>query len=193
MHAWLQHNFHKYLPYWWQMFPRANAECALAVSLNSLSSHLPSLLPASSLSGTSHLKQSSGNNCHKQKKQQKNLFIWLEQQSKWIHATMGSEGNDGSEWNFDIHTKEWNQFERKTYLSILCFFFAPLMFFRWWKKKNMALTLLGIQAAHPVDNYRLVLHWHYQDQCKQFPNYVWRDKNTELKVCRVQTHKPIHA
>lgn len=53
------------------MFPRAATEWALAVGLNSLSSHLPSLLPASSLTVTSHSKQSSGNNCHKQKKKGK--------------------------------------------------------------------------------------------------------------------------
>lgn len=126
MHVWLQHNFHKYQPYWWQMFPRANAECALAVGLNSLSSHLPSLLPASSLSGTSHLKQSSGNNCHKQKK-----TVYLVGTAVQMNSRYHGEWGEWRQW-----MKLWYSYKRmksiwtKTYLSFLCLCLASLMFFR---------------------------------------------------------------
>lgn len=157
------------------MFLRAATECTLVVGLNSLSSHVSSLLPASSLTVESHSKQSSGNNCHKQK----NLFIWSEQQSQWIHATMGSEGKNGKEWNLDIHTKEWNQFEQNTSPFSLRLF----SFFDALGKNNGSCTFECTGSTRClVDNYRLAWRWHYQYLGKLFPNYARRDRNLVLHL-----------
>lgn len=163
------------------MFPRAATECALVVGLNSLSSHLPSLLPASSLTVKSHWKQSSGNNCHKQnKKKQKNLFIWSEQQSQWIRATMGSEEKKQE------RMKPWYSYKRMK--SIWTKYISPFSlilfsFFDALGKNNGSCTseFTG-RAPCLVDNYRLAWHWHYQYLGKLFPNYVRRDRKLVLDL-----------
>lgn len=161
------------------MLPRATTECALVVGLKFplSTSPPPSRLPPHWQS--SHIWNNPLAIIAINKK---NLFIWSEQQSQWIHATMGSEGKNGKEWNLDIHTKEWNQFEPNTYLPFLSLCLASLML---WVK-IMVPALLSVQAAPClVDNYRLAWHWHYQYLGKLFPNYAGRDRNLVLHLlCR---------
>lgn len=161
------------------MIPRAATERTLVVGLNSLSSHLPSLLPASSLTVESHSKQSSGNNCHKQKKPVYLVGTAVPMNARY-HGEWGEKRERMKPWYSDKRMKSiWTKYISPFSLPLFSFFDAL--------GKNNGSCTFECTGSTPclVDNYRLAWHWHYQYLGKLFPNYVRRDRNLVLHLlCR---------
>lgn len=148
----------------------------MVVGLNSLSSHLPSLLPASSLTFESHLKQSSGNNCHKQKKTVYLVGTAVPMNTRY-HGEWGEKRERMNPWYSYKRMKSiWTKYISPFSLPLFSLFEAL-------GKNNGSCTFeCNSSTSCLVDNYRLAWHWHYQYQGKLFPNYVRRDRNLLLHL-----------